>query len=133
MNELNYVCDPVLTAEQVADLFRRSTIRRPIDDMPRIAKMVAASDLTVAAFDGDLLVGYSRSLTDFCFCCYLSDLAVDEKYQHKGIGKKLVEITRDRIGDKAALILLASPAAMGYYPKIGFELAQNAFIIKRTE
>ncbi len=95
--------------------------------------MVAGSDLTVAAFDGNLLVGYARSLTDFCFCCYLSDLAVDETYQHRGIGRQLVEITRERIGEETALILLAAPAAMGYYPKIGFEQAENAFIIKRTK
>ena len=128
---IDYICQPELNGAQVADLFRRSGIRRPVDDLPRIEKMVASSDLTVGAFDGDKLVGYSRSLTDFCFCCYLSDLAVDAEYQRQGIGEEMVRITRGKIDEETALLLLAAPDAMGYYPKIGFTKAENAWIIPR--
>ena len=130
---LTFVRDPKLNAEQVADLFRRSTIRRPVDDLERIGRMLANANLTVCAFDGDKLVGIARSLTDFSYCCYLSDLAVDEAYQKQGIGKELVSRTHDIIGPECAFLLLAAPAAMDYYPHIGFQKAENAWIIKRTE
>jgi ribosomal protein S18 acetylase RimI-like enzyme len=79
------------------------------------------------------LVGVSRSLTDFCYCCYLSDLAVRKEYQTSGIGKKLIELTKSVIGDQTALILLSAPAAMEFYPKIGFSKIENGFIIKRSK
>ena len=131
--EIVYKIDPTISTEQIADVFDRSTIRRPTGDLERIAKMAAAADLTICAYAGDLLVGYARSLTDFCFCCYLSDLAVDVNYQRQGIGKCLVDKTREIIGPETALILLAAPAAMDYYPKIGFTKADNAYVIKRTK
>lgn len=130
---VNYIVDPELNAPDVADLFRRSTIRRPIDDLPRIGKMIAASDLTVAAFDGDKLVGYARSLTDFIWCCYLSDLAVDVEYQHKGIGKELIRITQEQLSEESMLLLLSAPEAMEYYPKVGFQKSENAWIKPRRK
>jgi predicted N-acetyltransferase YhbS len=78
-------------------------------------------------------IGVCRALTDFSYCCYLSDLAVDAQYQNQGIGKAMIEITKEAIGDEVALILLAAPNAMDYYPKIGFEKLENGFIIKRKQ
>ena len=130
---LTYIRDPELTAEQVADLFRRSTIRRPVEDLERIGRMLAHASRTICAYDGDKLVGIARSLTDFSYACYLSDLAVDEAYQKQGIGKELVNRTHDVIGPECAFLLLSAPAAMDYYPKIGFQKAENAYIIKRTQ
>ena len=69
----------------------------------------------------------------FCFCCYLSDLAVDESYQNHGIGKRLIELTQEKIGPSTTLLLLAAPTAMGYYPKVGFEAVPNGWTIKRTQ
>jgi predicted N-acetyltransferase YhbS len=95
--------------------------------------MYANSNLVATAWDEDKLVGVSRSLTDFCYCCYLSDLAVRKDYQSNGIGKKLIELTKNIIGEQTTLILLAAPAAMDYYPKVGFQKIDNGFIIKRTK
>ena len=78
---LTYKINTKITAEDVADLFKRSGINRPVNDLPRIKKMIDNSNLTITTWDGDKLIGISRSLTDFCYCCYLSDLAVDKKYQ----------------------------------------------------
>jgi len=78
------------------------------------------------------LVGISRSLTDFSYCCYLSDLAVREGYKCKGIGRRMIEITKDVVGGQTMLLLLAAPSAMEYYPKVGLEKVENGFIIKRT-
>lgn len=94
--------------------------------------MLDHANLTVTAWAGDkLLVGIARSVTDFSLCCYLSDLAVDECYQRSGIGKMLVTLARIVAGEEASLILLSAPAAMEYYPKIGFEKLENAFAIRR--
>lgn len=85
----------------------------------------------ISAWHADRLVGVSRSLTDYVFCCYLSDLAVDKAYQGQGIGQALIARTRAVIGDEVSLILLAAPGAMSYYPAVGFEQANNAFVIRR--
>jgi predicted N-acetyltransferase YhbS len=91
------------------------------------------SNLFVTAWDGDLLVGVARSLTDFCYCCYLSDLAIREEYKKAGIGKKLVQLTREAISEESMLLLLSAPAAMDYYPKIGMDEVKNGFIIPRNK
>jgi len=105
------------------------------DGLVRVAeqRMLDAADLTFAAYDGAKLIGYARSLTDFCFCCYLSDLAVRKEYQSKGIGKELVARTKEIIGEQCMLLLLSAPGAMDYYSKIGMEKVTNGFIIKRLK
>ena len=75
-------------------------------------------------------MGVARSVTDFAYCCYLSDLAVDEAYQHKGIGRELIRLTKSKLGPKANLILLSAPKAVTYYPKIGLEAHPSAWILK---
>jgi predicted N-acetyltransferase YhbS len=91
--------------------------------------MLAHANLLCTAWDGEKLVGVARSVTDFEYCCYLSDLAVDEAYQKQGIGRELIRLTQSRLGSKAKIILLAAPKADGYYPRIGFELHSSAWII----
>lgn len=93
--------------------------------------MLDHGNVLISAWDGDKLVGVSRALTDFSFCCYLSDLAVDKDYQKMGIGKRLIDETHKVSGDSTTLILLAAPAAVEYYPKIGMEKFPECFIIKR--
>lgn len=93
--------------------------------------MLNNCNVLITAWDDNRLVGVSRALSDFSFCCYLSDLAVDKAYQHQGIGKKLVEETHQAAGILTSLILLAAPAAVDYYPKIGMEQFKDCFIIKR--
>jgi len=128
---IDYRIEPDLTVAELADVFHRSGIRRPVDDLPRIAQMIQRADLIITARDGERLVGVARSLTDFCFACYLSDLAVDSGYQRQGIGRELVKKTRDAIGDGTVLLLIAAPEANEYYPKIGFEKMDRAWWINR--
>ena len=123
----NHALDPV----EIAWLFASSGINRPTGDLPRLARMFAQANLVISAWDGSRLVGVSRALTDFCYCCYLSDLAVDGAYQKSGIGQELIRRTRAAIGEEVSLILLSAPAAMDYYPKVGFARADNAFVIRR--
>jgi len=95
--------------------------------------MYENSDLVVTAWDGDMLVGVSRCITDWVWSCYLADLAVRNDYQGKGVGKKLVELTKETVGEKSMVLLLSVPDAMEYYPKIGFEKVENGFIIYREK
>jgi predicted N-acetyltransferase YhbS len=121
-----------LTRRELADVFAASGIRRPVEDLARMEKMIAAADLIVTAREDGRLVGVARSLTDFCFACYLSDLAVDRSHQRRGVGKELVRLTRQAIGPQTTLLLIAAPEAMAYYPKIGFEPMNRAWWIDRT-
>ncbi len=125
----NFPLDPV----DVVRVFDQSGIKRPTGDLPRIARMFAAPSLLLSAWVGNELVGLSRSLTDYAYCCYLSDLAVDKRYQGCGIGKELVKRTQAIIGEQVSLILLSAPDAMSYYPTLGFEPAGNAFVIRRKQ
>ena len=129
--EITYRCNAPVTAEEVMEVFVRSGIRRPVDQKERIRKMLAHANLVITAWDGSRLVGIARALTDFSYCCCLSDLAVDRDYQKRGIGRTLIEKVKEAIGEEAALILLSAPNAMDYYPKVGFEKIDNGFIIRR--
>lgn len=131
--EITYQIDHKPSTEQIISLYESSGIKRPTQDFGRITKMYQHSNLIISAWDHGQLVGIARSLTDFCYCCYLSDLAVSEAYKHKGIGKKLLDLTREQIGNQTTLILLSAPNAMEYYPKVGFDKILNGYIIHRTE
>ena len=128
---IHYEINRPITADQFIDVLKRSTLgeRRPVDEPARIHAMLRHANLICTAWDANELVGVARSLTDFEFCCYLSDLAVDEQYQRKGIGKGLIQTTKSALGAKAKIILLSAPKAEGYYPKIGFEQHKSAWIL----
>jgi N-acetylglutamate synthase-like GNAT family acetyltransferase len=130
---IEYKKDIQLNIEDVIRVFNASTIVRPTGNFSRIKKMFDSADIVISAWHKEKLIGVCRALTDFSYCCYLSDLAVDAQYQNQGIGKAMIEITKEAIGDEVALILLAAPNAMDYYPKIGFEKLENGFIIKRKQ
>lgn len=120
---ISYSTSRMLLADEFIDVLQRSTLagRRPVDDPECIAAMLAHADLTVTAWEGDRLVGVARSVTDFSYCCYLSDLAVDAHFQGQGIGRELIRQTRALLGPTCRLILLAAPNAASYYPHIGLE------------
>lgn len=121
------------TTAEIIEVYNSSGINRPTTDTERIAAMYKNSNCILTAWDGPKLVGLSRALTDFVYCCYLSDLAVRKEYQKQGIGKELVRRTKEAIGSQCMLLLLAAPAAMEYYPKIGMDKQDNAFMIKREQ
>ncbi len=130
MNPITYSHDRKITDAQFIDVLNRSTLgeRRPVEDAARIESMLAHANLLCTAWDGDLLVGAARSVTDFSFCCYLSDLAVDVAYQRRDIGTELIRLTQGRLHPQCKIILLAAPQAEGYYPKIGMTPHPSAWI-----
>jgi N-acetylglutamate synthase-like GNAT family acetyltransferase len=131
--QITYKADILPAAEQVIDLYEKAGLPRPTKDKERIRQMFEHADLIVTAWDDDKLVGVARSITDWVWCCYLSDLAVDPGYQKSGIGKGLVELTRSTVGEQCMILLLSVPTAMEYYPKIGFAKEDRGFMINRIK
>ena len=126
-----YKINASISTDEFIDILNRSSLgeRRPVDNKECIEAMVKNADIVVVALDGDKMVGVARSITDFSYCCYLSDLAVDEAYQHQGIGKMLIEKTKKSLTDGCKIILLSAPKATQYYPKIGFKQHPSAWVL----
>ncbi len=131
---IQYQIEERLDPTEFLEVLKKSGLgeRRPIDDFDRIVKMAENANLIVTARDNGKLVGIARSVTDFVYCTYLSDLAVDLEYQHQGIGKKLILQTKLAAAD-ATLILLSAPAATDYYPKIGMDKHDACFILNEID
>ncbi|WP_343651111.1 GNAT family N-acetyltransferase [Herbaspirillum sp.] len=117
-----YRTDVRLTVDQFIDILSRTSLgpRRPLDDRDCMQAMVEHANLIATAWDGELIVGVARGVTDFAYACYLSELAVDEQYQRQGIGKELIRHARSLLGPRCRLRLLAAPDAADYYGHIGF-------------
>jgi ribosomal protein S18 acetylase RimI-like enzyme len=132
--DIEYSLEENVSPEEFVKLLESSGLaeRRPVGDPDRIEKMIRTANLVITArFRGEL-IGIARSLSDFAFCTYLSDLAVDKKYQKMGIGKELIRLTSEKSGP-AKLILLSAPAATGYYPRIGMKNHPFCFFIDSPE
>jgi predicted N-acetyltransferase YhbS len=127
---IHYQQEDNLTIAEFRSVLERSTLgeRRPIDEPERLAKMLEHGNLIVTARADGELIGIARSLTDFLFCTYLSDLAVDEKYQKMGVGKELIRQTK-LATPNAKLILLSAPKAQKYYPKIGLTQFEQCYVL----
>jgi ribosomal protein S18 acetylase RimI-like enzyme len=135
LDYISFRRDKTIDTGLVADLYRRSGIQRPFSDLGRIQKMIENSNLIIGAWAGRELVGTARSLTDFSYACYLSDLAVDMAYQRRGIGSELIRLTKEAAGEESMLLLVSAPTAMSYYtrvaPQLGMVLKENAWLIPR--
>ena len=134
MNSIKYQIENNLSVDEFIDCLVDSTLgeRRPVDDHKRIAKMVKNANLIVTARVDGLLVGVSRSISDFAYCTYLSDLAVKKSYQKMGIGKELIRQTKIA-SEPAKLILLSAPAAVDYYPKIGMTRHNHCYMLNNVD
>ncbi len=128
---IEYKVNEPVDAADVIELFRDAGLQRPIDDPDRIARMLAGSNLVISAWEDGKLVGISRSITDGAWSTYLADLAVATSHQKAGVGRRLIELTKKAAGEESMVLLLSVPTAMEYYPKIGMERLDNAFVIWR--
>lgn len=115
------------------DILTRSGLaaRRPVGDRDRIARMLAGANLIIAAYHENRVVGVARSLTDYAYCCYLSDLAVDRAYQRRGIGQRLIEETRRASGPETMCLLVAAPDSTSFYESIRMPPQPRAFMYPR--
>lgn len=130
--QIEYKIGEIPPIGDIIALYDSCGLNRPTKDLERIQRMYKNSNLVITAWSDAELVGIARSLTDFSYCCYLSDLAVAKEHQKKGIGKTLIEITKKQAGEQSMLLLLSALTAMNYYPNIGMETVENGFIIKRS-
>lgn len=132
---IEYKINAPVSTDQFIGLLSESTLgeRRPIEDRECMEGMVKNSNLLVTAWHGEELIGIARSMTDFHYACYLSDLAVHMKYQGNGIGKKLQVKTQEQLGPNCKLILVAAPAANSYYEYIGFTNNQRCWVLDRDK
>ncbi|MCG8710663.1 GNAT family N-acetyltransferase [Brenneria sp. 4F2] len=130
-SDIDYKVNAPISSRQFSELLAKTSLdaRRPLSDNATITGMLENATLLVSAWQGDTLVAVARSVTDFHFCCYLSDLAVSEDLQHRGIGKKLIQVTAQQLFSGCKIILLAAPQAVDYYPKLGFTQHDSAWII----
>jgi GNAT superfamily N-acetyltransferase len=131
--DLTFQTETDITPDEFVDVLCRSTLaeRRPLDEPETIKAMLEHADLIVTARWGTLLVGVSRAITDFAYCTYLSDLAVDVEFQEQGIGKELIRRTHEAAGLGTTLILLSAPQAVSYYPHIGMTKHESCWIVPR--
>ena len=129
---IEYKINVPISASQFIALLNQSTLaaRRPVDDIECMQGMVENSNLMVSAWDGHRLVGIARSMTDFHYACYLSDIAVDKDYQRSGIGKKLQNLTQSQLGPRCKLILIAAPDANSYYEHIGYRNNPRCWVLQ---
>lgn len=132
--KIDYKINEPITTDQFIELLEKSTLgeRRPIHDRECMAGMVSNSNLIVSAWDSNQLVGIARSVTDFHYACYLSDLAVDNDYQKIGIGKQLQIFTQNQLGPRCKLILIAAPSVNSYYEHIGFMNNDRCWVLERN-
>ena len=123
-----------LDLDGVIELYRASTLgeRRPVADRERMRLMLAKANLVVSAWDGERLVGIARSVSDFSYATYLSDLAVCASHQRQGIGRELIRRTQ-AAGGEATIILLSAPNAVNYYPRLGFKQHPSAWMLTPDE
>jgi len=131
---ITYQVETQITVQEFIEVLQNSTLaeRRPIEDLGRMQKMLDYANLIVTARDNGKLIGVGRAMTDYAFCTYLSDLAVDAAYQKIGVGKELLRLAKKQT-PQAKLILLAAPKAVDYYPKIGMSQWEKCFYLDEVE
>jgi ribosomal protein S18 acetylase RimI-like enzyme len=129
---ITYEIGVIPTPEEVIELFVQAGLKRPTEP-ERIAIMLKNANLLVTAWQKDKLVGICRTITDWVWCAYLADLAVFTGFKSDGIGKEMIAITRQKLGDQCMLLLLSVPTAFDYYPKVGFNKEDRAFSIERIK
>ena len=131
---IEYQIENKISIDEFKSILVNSTLgeRRPVNDEETLSKMIEHGNLIVTARENGKLIGVARSLTDFNYCTYLSDLAVDEDYQKMGIGKELIRQTK-LASPKAKLILLSAPKAVNYYPRIGMTQWEQCYVLDYIE
>jgi GNAT superfamily N-acetyltransferase len=119
-----------LDLDEVLGVYRSSGLgeRRPIADRERFGAMVRNANLIITCRIDGMMVGIARSISDFSYVTYLSDMAVSLPHQRSGIGRALIEATQKE-APQAKIVLLSAPAATEYYPHIGFSRHDSAWVL----
>jgi ribosomal protein S18 acetylase RimI-like enzyme len=134
--QILYAREPSLTVEDFRRVLQESGLgaTRPINDEARLQSMLAGANFIVTARldqPGYPLVGVARGVTDFSWCCYLSELAVSASAQRLGIGKGLLDAVRRELGPAVSVILISMPDAVEFYKRVGMASVTDAFWSRR--
>jgi predicted N-acetyltransferase YhbS len=129
--DIEYTREDSIKVSEFIDILNRSTLakRRPVDDIRCIEDMIKNADIIITARLDQNIVGVARAVSDYSYCCYLSDLAVDSRYQKRGIGKKLINRLQQELQKSCKIVLLSAPDAVDYYPRIGFKKHNSAWVL----
>jgi predicted N-acetyltransferase YhbS len=129
--DIEYIREDSIKVSEFIDILNRSTLakRRPVDDIRCIEDMIKNADIIITARLDQNIVGVARAVSDYSYCCYLSDLAVDSRYQKRGIGKKLINRLQQELQKSCKIVLLSAPDAVDYYPRIGFKKHDSAWVL----
>ena len=130
---ITYAVDANVGVDEFRDVLVASGLgrRRPVDDSARLGAMLTNANLIMTARMDGKLVGIARAMTDYSFACYLSDLAVSDAMQGRGIGARLIEEMRAHLGPTVNLILSAVPEAVPFYQRIGMAALPDCFWYRR--
>ena len=129
---ITYSFDNTIPLADLCSLYQDSFLEspRPIEDAETMKNMLKNATILVSAWDKKTLVGVCRSLSDFAYVTYVSDLAVHKNYQRRGIGKQLLQHVQEKSGLKCKLVLLSNTQANSYYPELGFNHHNRAWTIE---
>ncbi len=135
MQDIRYAINRPISSQEFKEVLQLSGLgeRRPIDDDECLEGMLKNSNLLVTAWRKEKLIGVARSITDFNYACYLSDLAVDQDYQKLGVGRMLMQQTQGELGKRCKILLFAAPDADAYYARIGFERNTNGWVLTKDK
>ena len=104
-------------------------VRRPMEDLALLQKMIDGSNLLVTARQDQQLIGLLRGLSDFCYRSFVADLAVSMGFQRMGIGRNLIHFAKD-LAPNARIFLFSAEDAEGFYQKLGFQLHERCYQLK---
>lgn len=86
----------------------------------KLAVAVKNYETVISAWDGDKLVGLICAMDDGIMTAYIHYLLVNPEYQRQGIGKALLEKTKEIYKDYLRVLLLAYNNAVDFYRACGF-------------
>jgi len=92
-------------------------------------KLVSAMknfETVCSAWDGDKLVGLISAMDDGVMTAYVHYLLVDPAYQHRGIGKRLTEMVKEKYKDYLRIVVVAYNAELEFYQACGFKKSDDA-------
>lgn len=131
--DISFEINKKMTLEQVRGIYINTNYGKAVEDDIRLQKMIDHTPLVISAWDGETPVGFMRCLTDFEYFCYVSDLLFLPDYQHRGLGKKMMQILKEYLGERVTISLRAEDSAKGFYQQIGLSETNNMFRIRRVD
>jgi len=93
-------------------------------------EMLRHTDVAVTAWDGDLLIGFGRVLTDYVYRATIWDVIVDKAYQRQGIGADIVQRILNHPRLKKVELFWLCTRMPGFYEKLGFSSKEQTGMVR---